>query len=323
MQPVLSEGPMSSGRPNSVASSPIQIPTYCNDRVGCEELSVSQSTQSEFNSRKQAGEKLWVRKARVTDIRNFGANLVSRNGKRIGEVELEEESIKKVLWNPVHSGARIPEVLSTITVCGSLLESWNIRKRRELSHNIKIQRDALKEACKVDKPASWKVISKLEHQLDQALSIEERYWHQRARIEWLQNGDRNTRFFHSKATARRSRNRINGLFSKEGVWVVKQSEMEEVITQYFEGIFTSSEPTEAEIQNVMEGVNAKLESHNVCVLNFVHVGADIKKGNFPYEFDESPRKRWFADSVFSEILVYYWAGYHLCLSWNFEQWRLC
>ena len=32
---------------------------------------------------------------------------------------------------------------------------------------------------------------------------EEKMWQQRSHLQWLQNGDRNTRFFHSTATQRK------------------------------------------------------------------------------------------------------------------------
>ncbi|KAI9191347.1 hypothetical protein LWI28_007275 [Acer negundo] len=58
----------------------------------------------------------------------------------------------------------------------SLLQSWNVRKRRELRNNIWVKRESLKEACNVDKPSSWKVIRNLEHQLDREMCNDERYW---------------------------------------------------------------------------------------------------------------------------------------------------
>ena len=36
-------------------------------------------------------------------------------------------------------------------------------------------------------------------------------WHQRARVEWLQSGDMNTSYFHSRATQQNKRNFISKL----------------------------------------------------------------------------------------------------------------
>lgn len=43
----------------------------------------------------------------------------------------------------------------------------------------------------------------LSKQLDSALKQNEIYWHQRLRINWLNYGDRNTTYFHKKATLRK------------------------------------------------------------------------------------------------------------------------
>jgi hypothetical protein len=44
-------------------------------------------------------------------------------------------------------------------------------------------------------------------------------WKQRACVQWLAEGDRNTKFFHMKACQRRQRNEIRGLFDTNNQWV--------------------------------------------------------------------------------------------------------
>ncbi|CAN0884881.1 hypothetical protein LINGRAHAP2_LOCUS14966, partial [Linum grandiflorum] len=65
-------------------------------------------------------------------------------------------------------------------------------------------------------------------QLDSELTTleedEEAYWSQRARTDWAQEGDKNTAFFHRKATARRRRNTISKLQDASGRWWVGQEE---------------------------------------------------------------------------------------------------
>ena len=42
-------------------------------------------------------------------------------------------------------------------------------------------------------------------------------WRQRSRIEWLAAGDKNTRFFHMRASMRRKKNMIKALYNSLGV----------------------------------------------------------------------------------------------------------
>ena len=57
-------------------------------------------------------------------------------------------------------------------------------------------------------------VKKIEKQIDAMLLEEEIYWRQRSRAVWLQEGDKNTTFFHSKASARKRKNTIEGLINE-------------------------------------------------------------------------------------------------------------
>ncbi|KAK2643433.1 hypothetical protein Ddye_025196 [Dipteronia dyeriana] len=88
-------------------------------------------------------------------------------------------------------------ILNKIGKCGKLLRDWNGMNRVDYWKNIRKNNEGLRAANKVDKPFSWKRITVLEEKLDSALDIVERYCKERAKIDWLQNGDKNSRFFHS------------------------------------------------------------------------------------------------------------------------------
>ncbi|KAK3218735.1 hypothetical protein Dsin_012705 [Dipteronia sinensis] len=80
-----------------------------------------------------------------------------------------------------------------------------------LAEDIKEIKLELRHAYATIDAGAWRTIQHIESQLDDMLETEERYWRQRSRIEWLKYGDRDTRFFHMKATVRRARNKITGL----------------------------------------------------------------------------------------------------------------
>lgn len=62
-------------------------------------------------------------------------------------------------------------------------------------------------------------------QLESKLDKEEVLWKQRAKIQWLVEGDRNTNFFHSQATARARKNEIHGLVDDLGHWCEDEAVM--------------------------------------------------------------------------------------------------
>jgi hypothetical protein len=70
-------------------------------------------------------------------------------------------------------------------------------------------------------------LSRLEEQRDT-------YWKQRAHVNCMKGGDRNTKYFHSVATERRKSNRIKKLRREDGGVVEEEEEaMKEVVSNYF------------------------------------------------------------------------------------------
>ncbi|XP_020693255.1 uncharacterized protein LOC110107353 [Dendrobium catenatum] len=60
------------------------------------------------------------------------------------------------------------------------------------------------------------------------------WWKQRAKVRWIEEGDGNTRFFHSMASARRRTNSINSLKLSDGNVVSEQSEIMKGMHEFFE-----------------------------------------------------------------------------------------
>ncbi|XP_062028765.1 uncharacterized protein LOC133744717 [Rosa rugosa] len=73
--------------------------------------------------------------------------------------------------------------------------------------------------------------------LESLLSKEELYWSQRAKVSWLKEGDRNTGFFHRKASNRKRKNFIGGLYDDAGNWKEDDDGLENVVVNYFEKIY--------------------------------------------------------------------------------------
>ncbi|KAE8655191.1 hypothetical protein F3Y22_tig00117034pilonHSYRG01176 [Hibiscus syriacus] len=76
--------------------------------------------------------------------------------------------------------------------------------------------------------------------LNAELDKEELYWEQRARANWLKNGDRNTSFFHRFASKRRRKNRIQNLVTEDGVQHEDDAEIRNIAMDYFLLFFSST-----------------------------------------------------------------------------------
>lgn len=97
------------------------------------------------------------------------------------------------------------------------------------------------------KKIRWETKKKLEDLLDS----EEVLWKQRAKVQWLSEGDRNTKFFHSQASSRARINEIQGLRDNTGAICSGQIEMGTIVNDYFRTIFRSRKPDDAKIEDVI------------------------------------------------------------------------
>ncbi|KAL0320135.1 UNVERIFIED_CONTAM: hypothetical protein Sradi_5275000 [Sesamum radiatum] len=85
------------------------------------------------------------------------------------------------------------------------------------------------------------------------LAREEIMWKQRGKAQWLKEGDRNTQYFHARASARRPKNSISRLRNEEGVWCDSVEDIQQIILGYFTGLFQSSCPSEEAMDDVLRG----------------------------------------------------------------------
>lgn len=58
-------------------------------------------------------------------------------------------------------------------------------------------------------------------------------WHQRLREKGLTNGDRNTRYYHSKTINKRRNNKIVMLKNDHGNWIEEENELKLMVNEYY------------------------------------------------------------------------------------------
>lgn len=76
-------------------------------------------------------------------------------------------------------------------------------------------------------------------------------WRQRSKQLWLHSGNKNSSYFHVSASARRRSNFIHKLQNSEDDWVEWNDGLTELITNYFEVLFTT---TNSECEEVIDKI---------------------------------------------------------------------
>ena len=85
-------------------------------------------------------------------------------------------------------------------------------------------------------------IMEVKKSITELLHHEEVFWKQRSRAIWLSAGDKNTKFFHQRASHRRHQNHINGLHDGQGVWQTDEGRVASIAEEYYRELFTSNNP---------------------------------------------------------------------------------
>lgn len=72
-------------------------------------------------------------------------------------------------------------------------------------------------------------------------------WFQKSREECICSGDRNTKFYHASTIARRSRNKIEGLFDDNNDWVEDSDSLYNLVHDFYLKLFESDESCDPDL----------------------------------------------------------------------------
>lgn len=119
---------------------------------------------------------------------------------------------------------------------------------------------------------------KVTDQLVELYHREEILWRQRARIEWLKHGDKNTYFFHLRASRRRRKNKIKALQRADGQATENAEEMEAMTTVFYKKLYTSEGVQD--MDQVLEMVPRKVTDEMNATLNAPYDIKEVKTALF-------------------------------------------
>lgn len=149
--------------------------------------------------------------------------------------------------------------------------NWAKIRVDSLKNTIKATRDSLNSCMDtIDNPQFGEKIT----------YKEEIHWQQRSRNNWLAAGDRNTAYFHKTATEQRRHNNICSLKNEQGTLMTEQKDIEEIIINYYDSLFSTSNPSNNDIHNITNHIvpTVSPETNNSLLLLFTK--EEIKKALF-------------------------------------------
>ena len=115
-----------------------------------------------------------------------------------------------------------------------LLRQWNSHNAGNFKNEIKtLQRRLLEIQYANPTPEVIHETEEVANRLNHLFKLEESYWQQRARANYIKDGDRNTKFFHVTAVRRNRRNHIYSLKLLDDSWSTDEEAIADRLVQHF------------------------------------------------------------------------------------------
>ncbi|XP_042956310.1 uncharacterized protein LOC122292152 [Carya illinoinensis] len=140
--------------------------------------------------------------------------------------------------------------------CSLALKRWKGAASNKATGDIKRKMKELEVLQDTNQGDQVEAITLLQKEIEQSLGEEELKWKQRAKQHWLQNGDRNTKFYHLHASQRRKTNKVSQIYDSNDNLVTQKQQIGEVFTTHFVDLFTSSNP--CDIGRCLEDIPTKV-----------------------------------------------------------------
>lgn len=179
------------------------------------------------------------------------------------ECEPAVQDIVKDAWIESDEMLHLGDISKALKRVMGALQSWSKVKFKNIGRELEKARKHL--AMLMEQNADSREIRQASDRMNELLYREEMLWLQRSRISWLKEGDRNTKFFHSKAVWRAKKNRISRLRASDGTIHNTATTIEKLATDYFKEIY-KADPNldQASVSQLFQKKVTAAMNENLC-----------------------------------------------------------
>jgi hypothetical protein len=145
-------------------------------------------------------------------------------------------------WNASVPSHTIADLNSKLSSLASDLTSWGKETFGSVQLQIRVLQQELNNLrsnpARVEPSFEEK---KIVERLAEVLHREEVMWRQRSRVQWLAEGDKNTRFFHLRASQRKKKNRVSELLMADGTTITDESDMGRAAHEFYHQLYSAED----------------------------------------------------------------------------------
>ncbi|XP_073042054.1 uncharacterized protein [Primulina eburnea] len=199
-----------------------------------------------------------------------------------------EEDFHQVMNQWMHNDINVDLPTSLFQFSG-VLNDWAGSRFYDLSRKIESLRKELNGLLNpIHSINNTRRIQELEHTIERLVVQEETHWKQRARTNWLAQGDGNTKFFHSFASQRKRINHIKGINDENGIWFVAEKDKADILLKFYANLFSSSNPSVLDFEAATLNTNSLVNDAMNAILCAPYTETDIYKALFDMQPSKAP-----------------------------------
>jgi hypothetical protein len=148
-------------------------------------------------------------------------------------------------------------VLNKLEQCKRVLVKWS-RRRKARAMSVLVRKQT-KQIEKLQESIEPDIVSErkgYQAAIDDRLERDKLQWKQRAKVHWLQLGDRNTKFFHMYANQRKKLNHVSEVEDANGVICTNPVNISRAFMEYYQSFFSSSGSSNMDV--CLEGLEERI-----------------------------------------------------------------
>ncbi|XP_023906329.1 uncharacterized protein LOC112018051 [Quercus suber] len=197
------------------------------------------------------------------------------------------ERIIREAWNQIHpQGSPMYCMFEKSKKCRMDLITWSRVTFGNTRTRLDEKQGELTSLMEAGYGQNIKRIQGVKKEINELLHHEEVFWRQRSRSIWLLVGDKNTKFFHQRATQQWRKNNIVGLYDREEEWHIEEDKIVSIAEDYYKKLFTSS--TSLDMEAVLESVDRVVTEGMAQSLTRPYMEEEVKMALFQMHQSKAP-----------------------------------
>ena len=200
-------------------------------------------------------------------------------------------------WNEAQvEGSKMHQFSMKLKTLKSRIRVWNKTVFKNVFHEKVIVKEQLQEVYQkiIQEGMNEETFlsqKNLQDQWEELSSREEMYWRQKSRELWLQDGDRNTKFFHNSAKQKRTNNTIFHIKDASGNLLTNENLIRSEGLNFFKNLLAPEvfpSPSQAQVDEILESIPTVVTAQENEILMAPFTIQEIRKVVFSFPPDKAP-----------------------------------